>query len=122
MRLSAIESTTTLFAQAVLGFFCLQLVPIQINDLYPHHASHHASSDAHDSKRGRGKQVAVRPTRIIFELWRVPLVKRATSFAFDIGFSVLAAVVFFQRLCGPVNSSHHLLAVWLFAGIVGEVQ
>ena len=51
--------------------------------------------------------------RQVLEMWRIPLIKRATQTLSMVSFIFVFASVCFQPLCGDLNASHYLFAVWM---------
>ena len=105
----------TLLLVLAPALFGLHILTLKVNDLNP------------DVNRLCKEQMDEDELHVgYFFAWRdyfkIPLVKRATSFLFSIFFAAVQVAVYFQRQCGTLNASHFLLAAWILGLVLEEVQ
>ena len=98
VRLQHEPSWWRIYASPLAMCMCLKLLPLEANDLYAHPP---------------GRQ-SVPILRQMIDMWRIPLIKRSTTFAFFFFFLIIFVFGFaFLPMCGPLTWTHFVAAGWL---------
>ena len=124
VRLTKMHAIWTLALQIALAPFFVQIVPLELNDLWPSSkwGTRWGTNGAVVGADGFGEEssVSLSSTRSMYAFFQIPMVKRAFIALCTVGYTILAANIFYSRLCGDLAWRHFVFFGWTLLRVVDE--